>query len=151
MNKIMAVVTLLIVTTSSFSQHADTFNAFRKAEYLRKSKNQKTAAWVLLSGGVVLSVTGVVIYNNAYNKAMENDPFGTVLSLGTNVDGTGAVMATIGTLAAAASIPFFIVSGKNKRKANSISTGFKMESMPAIQRASVFNRSYPAVSIKLGL
>jgi len=61
------------------------------------------------------------------------------------------MLATAGVLAAAASIPFFIASGKNKKKARSISTGLKMENVPSLQRASLVNRSYPAVSIKVSL
>ena len=136
---------------ASFCQQIDSLKSIAKADYLRKSKNQKTAAWVLLGGGLAMAITGTIIYDRAYNKAAEEDPFGTVLSAGTNVNPTGAVIATFGTLAVIGSIPFFIASGKNKKKARSMSTGFKMENAPSIQRASLVNRSYPAVSIKVSL
>ncbi|HET9826190.1 MAG TPA: hypothetical protein VFP87_12710, partial [Chitinophagaceae bacterium] len=89
--------------------------------------------------------------SNAYNRNWEEDPWGAAFTMGMNANPTGAIIATAGVLAAAGSIPLFIASGRNKTKAQSISTGLKMENLPAVQRSSVFNRSYPAVSIKLAL
>ena len=151
MKKIIASAILLAIVTHAFCQQVDSLKSIAKTDYLRKSKNQKTAAWVLLGGGVAMAITGTIVYNNAYNKAAEEDPLGTLLTLGTNVNPTGALIATAGVLAAVGSIPLFIASGKNKKKARSMSTAFKMENMPAIQRASLVNRSYPAVSIKVSL
>ena len=151
MKKIIASAILLAIMTNSFCQQVDSLKSIAKKDYLRKSKNQKTTAWILLGGGIAMVITGAIIYDNAYNKAAEQDPIGTVLSFGTNVDATGALITTAGALAAVGSIPFFIASGKNKKKARSMSTGFKMENAPSIQRASVVNRSYPAVSIKVSL
>src|SRR5436190_1275207 len=126
MKKIIAFVILLtIAKMNCFSQQSDSLKSISKTDYLRKGKIQKTAAWVLLGGGIAMAVIGV----------SEFEP----------------LLATAGVLAAAGSIPFFIASGKNKKKARSMSTGFKMENAPSIQRASLINRSYPAVSIKLSL
>jgi len=151
MKKILTYVILLAIAINSFSQQTDSLKSIAKMDYLRKSKNQKTAAWILVGGGIAMVVTGTIVYNNAVNKAEEEDPLGTLLSLGTNINPTGAIIATVGVLAAAGSIPFFIASGKNKKRARAISTGFKMESAPFIQRTSLVNRSYPAVSMKLSL
>jgi len=151
MKKIIAFATLLTITINSFCQQTDSLKSIAKTDYLRKSKNKKTAAWVLLGGGIAMAVAGTIVYSNDYNKAYKQDPFWTTVSYGTNVNPTGAVIATIGVLAATGSIPFFIASGKNKKKARALSTGFKMENAPSIQRASLVKRSYPAVSIKVGL
>jgi len=151
MKKVIAFTILLAITTNSFCQQTDSLKLVAKTDYLRKSKNQKTAAWILLGGGMAMVVTGSIIYGNDYNKAAEQDPFWTAVSYGSNVNPTGAVIATVGVLAAAGSIPFFIASGKNKKRARAISTGLKMENAPFIQRTSLVNRSYPAVSIKLSL
>jgi len=97
-----------------------------------------------------MTITGAAIYNHAYNKAAEEDPFGTVLSFGTNVNSGGAVLATVGLLSTVTSIPFFIASGKNKRKASSVSSSFKMENAQLIHGARLVKRSYP-VSLKIGL
>jgi hypothetical protein len=95
---------------------------------LQKSKNQKTAAWILLGGGLAMAVTGTIVYNHAYNKAAEEDPIGTLFSMGTNVNPTDAVVATGGALAAVGSIPLFIASGKNKKKARALSTAKSISS-----------------------
>jgi len=151
MKRIIASAILLTIMTNLFCQQVDSLKSIVKADYLRKSNNQKTAAWVMLGGGLAMAIAGTIIYDRACNKAAEEDPFGTVLSAGTNVNPTGGIIATVGVLAVVGSIPFFIASGKNKKKARSMSTVFKMENAPSIQRASVVNRSYPAVAIDIRL
>src|SRR5215831_6211648 len=98
MKKIFAAAILLAVATNAFCQQVDSLKSIASADYLRKSKNQKTAAWVLLGGGIAMAITGTVIYNRAYNKAAEEDPFGTLISYGTNVNPTGGIIATVGVL-----------------------------------------------------
>jgi len=60
MKKIIAFLTLLIIGMSCFSQQTDSLQSI-KTDYLRKSKNQKTAAWVLLGGGIAMTITGMII------------------------------------------------------------------------------------------
>ena len=75
---------------------------------LKKSKNQKITAWSMLGGGVLLVGIGIVfnentrdnIYSNAYYASDYFFGFGLVSMLG--------------------SVPFFISSGKNKRKARAM-------------------------------
>jgi hypothetical protein len=151
MKKIIASAILLAIAVQSFCQQTDSLKSIAKTDYLRKSKNQKTAAWILLGGGIAMAVAGTIVYSNDYNKAAEQDPFWTTVSYGANVNPTGAVIATLGVLAAVGSIPLFIASGKNKKKARAISTGFKMENALSIQRASLVSGSYPALSLRLSL
>ena len=146
MKKIIIFLTVLSIALNCFSQQTDSLR-FIRSSYLLKSKNQKTAAWVLLGGGVALSVTGMVIYTSAYKKAVDENPF----YLGTNANPAGAALATVGILASIGSIPLFIASGKNKRKALAISTGFKMEKASVIQGACFVKKSYPALSVKIRL
>ena len=146
MKKIIVSLTVLIIGTSCFCQHADSLQSI-KTDYLQKSKNQKTTAWVLLGGGIAMTVTGMIIYQNAYNKAVENDPW----SFGLDANPTGAVIATVGLLSSLGSIPLFIASGKNKKRAMAISTSFKMEKASVIQGAGFVKKSYPALSLKFGL
>jgi hypothetical protein len=130
MKKIVAFTMLIAMSINSFSQQTDTLNSLTKADYLKKSKGQKTAAWVLVGAGVTcfaIAAPGDVSFE------------------------TAGTLVVVGGLAIVGSIPLFIASAKNKKKARSISTGFKMENAPSIQRASLVNRSYPAVSIKLSL
>ena len=109
----------------------------------KKSKTQKTAAWILLGGGTVLSSVGLVI-------AAENvfSGFGIGSSGSYN---TGMVLFYAGGAAMFGSIPFFISSAKNKRKSMSASAGIKMEKLPVIRQTSFVQNSYPAVSLKISL
>ncbi|MBC6490371.1 hypothetical protein ACFSQD_08620 [Flavihumibacter stibioxidans] len=81
-----------------------------KSDYLLKSKNQKTAAWVMLGGGTALFIAGVLIGNDTD----EGEWFGDNLEKGIIVAGVGAGLAL-------GSIPFFISSAMNKRRAAGLS------------------------------
>ena len=137
---------LVIISVQVFSQQTASLT---KADYLQKSKHQKTAAWILLGGGFATTIAGNIIYKNAFDKAAENDPWVTLFSFGTNVDPAGAIIACIGTLAMLGSIPEFIASGRNKRKANSLSAAFKIEEIPIARGSSFTKTNYPALSLKL--
>lgn len=63
--------------------------------------------------------------------------------------GTGFVMAGVGVLSMLGSIPLFIASAKNKRRAMSVS--FKNEMIPQLQGGSFVNQSAPSLSLKIGL
>jgi len=47
------------------------------------------------------------------------------------------------------SIPLFIASGKNKRKAMKASAFIKMETAPLLQKQSFVQHSYPAFSMNI--
>ena len=146
MKKIIICAWILIVSAPSFSQQTTT-NApvLTKADYLQKSKKQKTAAWILLGGGSALIVTGQIVYTNYINSSPD---FGTGL-LRLASWGTGPVLELIGLLSMGGSIPLFIASTKNKRRAMNATTFFKMETAPVIQHSSFVQTSFPAVSLKI--
>src|SRR4030095_9061607 len=52
MRKIIVFSLFVVSFLSCFSQQTNPSNALTKEEYLQKSKHQKTAAWVLLGGGL---------------------------------------------------------------------------------------------------
>ena len=108
-------------------QHYDSVPVV-KTDYLAKSKNQKTAAWFLLGGGAALIGTGFLI-GDSKNSTFDDAA-------------TGAVLGGIGVLSALGSIPLFIASVKNKRKALKMSANFKIENA---------TNSYPAVALKINL
>jgi hypothetical protein len=77
--------------------------------YSKKQKNQKTTAWIMLAGGSVLAAGGVVLAT----KELIIDPLN-----GEEVNPVGANIMFYGGLASmATSIPLFIASGKNKKRA----------------------------------
>ena len=130
---------LLVFTTSSFCQQTNSLQTLTSEDYLKKSNHQKTAAWVLLGGGSALIITGVLIGGGGSGDVS----FGAA--------GTAVVVGGVGVLSALGSIPLFIASAKNKRKANAATTFFKMETVPVIQQHSFVQYSFPAVSVKINL
>ena len=69
--------------------------------YTLQQKRNNTAAWIFLGSGLAATVIGFEIGNN-----------GSLDNLG-----TAALLVVVGGAATIASVPFFIVAGKNKRKA----------------------------------
>ncbi|MEO8109149.1 MAG: hypothetical protein ABI594_03910 [Ginsengibacter sp.] len=131
MKKITVCSMLLIFAASSFCQQIQKSSTLlTREEYLKKSRTQKTVGFVLLGAGAValLSVSG------------GNTDFGTL--------GTVVVAGGVSILA---SIPFFIASGKNKRKANNASLAFKFEKSQTIQSTEIGFHSFPALSLTLNL
>ncbi len=132
MNKIFLLVAVLVLTVKSFSQ-VEQNAAHSKDYYLQKSKTQKTIGWVLLGAGTATLVGGLI-------KAS-----GTSNDLGDI--GDGVVPALIGLGADLASIPFFISSGKNKRRAASVA--FNAQPAPLVQQKGWYANAYPAISLKI--
>ena len=132
MKQAIIFILFIIVASNSFGQDSAGVSS-ASIDYVQKSKHQKTAAWIMLGGGLALAVTGVAVSASNWESS------------------AGDVLLVIGGASMIGSIPFFIASGKNKKKARSMSAGLKMETAPSIQRASVINRSYPAVAVNLRL
>jgi len=126
---------LLALPAAGFCQKTNDSVPVIKTDYLVKSKNQKTAAWVLLGGGVALIGAGFLI-GDSKNATFDDA-------------GTGVVLGGIGFLSAVGSIPLFIASGKNKRKAMKASAFIKLETVPLLQKQSFVQNSYPAFSVNI--
>ena len=135
MKKIILFALLLILSARSFSQQSYPSTPLTRSDYLQKSKNKKTAAWVLLGGGIVLIGTGFLI--GASSESSFDDAY------------TGGIFVGVGVLSAIGSIPLFIASGKNKRKAASLS--FKNEMAPQLLKNSFVSRIVPSLSLKIQL
>jgi hypothetical protein len=126
---------LLALPAASFCQKTNDTIPAVKTDYLVKSKSQKTAAWILLGGGAILIGTGFLIGDS------KNSTFDDAVN--------GAFLGAIGTLSTIGSIPLFIASGKNKRRAMKATTFIKMETAPSFQRQSYIQNSYPAFSVNI--
>ncbi len=135
MKKIIFWVLLLIPSTGLFSQQTDTKHPVTKQDFLQKSKNQKTGAWVLLGGGIALIGTGFLIGDR--KEASFSDA------------GTGVVLGGLGFLSAVSSIPLFIASGRNKRKAMNVTTYFEIQQNPIVKQTGLTCFSSPALSVKI--
>jgi drug/metabolite transporter (DMT)-like permease len=125
MKKITICFLLLTLTLTSFCQDNPT-----KADYLKKSKTQKTVGFILLgAGGIALvSISGP---NTELNTAA-----GVVIL-------AGAAIIT--------SIPFFIASGHNKRKANAMALSFDLQKNAWAKLSDRYLPFVPAITLKLPL
>ncbi|HEY5968350.1 MAG TPA: hypothetical protein VIU35_10240 [Chitinophagaceae bacterium] len=132
MKRLIISILLLVMTTAPFSQQADPIIA----DYLKKSRNQKTAAWIMLSSGTIAAFIGVSF------AIVEND-------IGDDSPTPFIVLASAGGAAMAGSIFLFAASSKNKKKAMSLS----FRNIPAKQMIgnSIAYRSIPSLSLKINL
>jgi hypothetical protein len=109
----------------TFSQTTGAPAPLTRADYLAKSKRQKTTGFILLGAGVTLIP---------------------ILAPGnTDLDAVG-ILAPAAGVCILGSIPFFIASGKNKKRAMNASAGIEMERLDIpINRYKV----QPAISMIL--
>ncbi|HEU5164436.1 MAG TPA: hypothetical protein VFU29_02790 [Chitinophagaceae bacterium] len=137
MKKIVIYFLMLALPATTFCQKTNDSVPSVQNDYLQRSKNQKTVAWVLLGGGTALIATGIIVGSG--KESTFSDAAG------------GAAVAGIGLLSTISSIPLFIASGKNKRKATKASAFIKMETAPLLQKQSFVQHSYPVFSVNIRL
>jgi len=101
MKKYFSILLLMVIGFNSFSQQLKNKEQKLPADYLEKSKRQKTTGFILLSSGVAVFTGGAIAMQHSQSKGENEFPF------------------LVGGLAmSVASIPFFIASFSNKHKAN---------------------------------
>ena len=135
MKKILLCLMILVASNSSFSQQIDTSKIDTskmntRKYYLTKSRRQLVGGFILLGSGVTIIA---------------------IISNGRTSFGETALLGALGTFSALGSIPLFIASGRNKRKALRGTTYLKMEKIPILQQTVNNFHSYPAISIKIKL
>lgn len=135
MKRMLFSLALLVVVEKSFSQTPE----FTKDYYLSKSKSQKTIGWVMLGGGVAMATAGILIVNKNDDDLLDN--------LGNT--GAGMILEIAGIATALGSIPFFISSAKNIRKAAFISLNNQQILIP--QQNSFALTTQPALLLKIEL
>ena len=108
---------------------------------LQKSKNKKKVAWIMAGGGATLLLTGIIIPRG---EIIPNFFFPDYKN-----DGIKISFLLTGTLSMLGSIPFFISSHHNKKKAASLS--FKNETTPQLQNSSFVYRTVPSLTLKISL
>ena len=105
MKKQLLIFILAMIPFGGYSQTEK--QDFSKEYYLEKSKRQESSGWVLLAAGTAMGIGGIIIVNQGdiYSADFE----------------AGAVLVLAGAASGLASIPFFISSGSNSRKAARLS------------------------------
>ena len=122
------------MTASSFCQQTDANQSLTRQDYLKKSKNQKTAAWILLGGGFALAV-GASILDVSSDWYKSETPY--------------LVAISAGCASMLGSIPLFIAAGRNKRKGMNASTYFQIRQNPLPTNTGLTLHSTPTLSLKL--
>ncbi len=93
----------IILLASCFLSRNFIFSQAKAKEYfLERSKKQKTTAWILLATGSAAIITGAIIDSNIDNEVQSF---------------TGGFIEVGGIICTLTSIPFFISSSKNKKRA----------------------------------
>ena len=133
MRKLFTCTFLLLMTTSSFCQQTGPGQSLPQNDYLQKSKKQKTAAWVLLGGGFVLAAGGAALDANS-DWSKSETPYLVAIGIG------GASML--------GSIPLFIASGRNKKRAMNASTYFQIRQNPVPANTGLTLHSTPTLSLQ---
>lgn len=125
---------MLSFTLQSFCQSLDTANNSVKQKFLIKSRNQRSGAYSLLGLGSALIVGGLLVGNRKESN------FGEA--------GAGFVMGGFGVISAVGSIPLFLASGRNKRRAAAIGY-LRFERNPIAMQRGLVPEVYPAVCLRV--
>ena len=145
MTRFTIILLLLLTAFPSFSQQTDTIPSLTKQDYLKKSKNQKTAAWIIGSSGVVMIAVGLV---TAVSDVGES--FGGIFAPEVNDGGdSGGVFVIAGLAAVGTSVVLFLASDKNKRKAATLT--FSNQIVPQLNNGTFVNKPVPSLSLRIGL
>ena len=130
MKKIILFSSLLLLSAVTFSQQTTTAVPMTKTDYLKKSKTQKVQAFVFLGAGA--TTLAIISKGN------------------TSLNSVGALLV-VGSVLTLGSIPLFIASAKNKRKAMNASAYFKMEEAQQFQGSSFITKTVPSLTLKINL
>lgn len=130
---------LLMFGTPAFSQELEKDQSLLRTDFLKKSKNQKTAAWIATGVGTTI-ILGTVL-------SAASDPFPEYGE--DNTESVGTVPALIGLACIGTGAYLFIASGRNKKKANVASVFIDIEKAPALTQAVFSNKSFPAIGVRV--
>ena len=144
---------LMAFTINTFGQQLgiDSSRPVLPIDYLKKSKHQNTAGWILTSIGTA----GLVVTLGADMGQTLGGGVITVMSLGTvepeYKSYTGYYLLSAACLGAG--IAYFVAASKNKKRAASLgpSAYLKIEKAHMVYGATCSNQYYPAVALRIRL
>ena len=130
MRKVTICMLLLIFSTTSFCQETTPEAPMTRADYLKKSKSQKIIGFVLIGVGAITLAA---------------------ISGGNTDLGAIGPIAGIGVACILISIPVFIGSAKNKKRAANATVSLHFEKTRLVQQTQIVSATIPGVSLKLNL
>ena len=105
-----------------------------------KAKKQKSTGWILLGGGAGVTLIGAAIgVANVWDEILLEERGA--------VD-AASVMVITGLVSMAGCIPFFIASGKNRKKAAAL-VFIKMENSSYVSQYTKTDINYPAITLSV--
>ena len=128
--KSIALILVLAVSTTVYAQQTP-YSV--NDNFLKKSKTQKKTAWILLGGGTAVAA-GAAILDVSSDWSKSETPYLVALS--------------IGSASMLGSIPLFIASKRNKRKAMNASTYFEIQQNPVPTNTGLTLHSTATLSLK---
>ena len=140
MRRVIVPAFILLFSAKSFSQQVN-------HDYLNQSKKQKKMAWIFLGAGTALIATSIIYPNG--DLVDDGICFVGYCDTEYENDGIKTAFFVVGTAAALTSIPFFITSKSNKRKAASV--GLKMDDFVQPFNGVLVKTSFPALRFRLNL
>jgi FtsH-binding integral membrane protein len=144
MKKIIILTMLLGFAAASFGQQVPDSNpAVMQTDYIKKSKKQKTWAWITTGLGVIITASA---------WAADSSPvFGEVPLLNEVEQASYTTAFVIGGACIASGIVLFIASSQNKKKANAASVFFDIKKAPMLQQIVIRNQPFPALGVRISL
>jgi hypothetical protein len=134
MKSIFFSICLLLVINCAFGQQSDSLPSFTRADYLQKSKKQKTGAWLLVGAG------GVILFGTLVSTGLA--------SISNNAPSFPFVPVLLGSASIVGSISLFKASARNRRKAMDVSVELIMQRATPVQIAILGQKSFPGLSLK---
>lgn len=142
---------LVVFTATSFAQQIEPAPYNPNTDYLKKSKQQKTAGWILTGAGTVgLIGTFIADLGQAVSRSMVS-----VISRGTREPEYKSLAAPylLSTAGIISGVSFFIAASKNKRRAAAMGpvTYIKLEQGSVLNPSSIGTQRFAAVALSLPL
>ena len=128
---------ILMVIVNSYAQQVKSAPLLTREDYLKKSKNQKTGAVLLVVAGCTIGLVGGVI-SAASAGGNSGPPF-------------PIVPVTLGVGCIAGGVTLSKASNRNKQKALEASSYLEFKRLPSIQQTSVSAPNYIGFTLKVAL
>lgn len=130
---------LLHFFTCISAQFTDSLS-LQSQELFLKANKQESTGWILLGGGAGLAAVGLLVGSvSIWDEIIEGDDTGTTM---------GEVMMITGLVSMVSSIPVFIASGNNRKKAAAL-VFIKIENSTYIHQYTKAEKKYPAVALSV--
>ncbi len=140
MKNILLAVCMIALASPGWTQVNKTDSSNMKSYYLKKSQSQKKTGFILLGVGLGCAAVGGILAANPDPDEIIDD---------NTIAGGGLILG--GGVTALASIPFFISSSGNMKKASSFSAGIKVDKAVPDGVFRTTHTYYPALSFKVSL